>query len=310
MATPIALVGIGKIARDQHVPSLSASPDWTLAATVSRHGGVDGVDHYTDLASMLAARPDIPVVSLCLPPVPRFAYADAALKAGRHVMLEKPPGATLAECHALQALADRQGLSLYASWHSRSAGMVAPAKAWLAGKTIRKLAVTWKEDVRRWHPGQDWIFEAGGMGVFDPGINALSIVTEILPDPIHVTGATLHVPANRQAPIAVQMAFHHPTAQVTADLDFLQTGEQTWTIEIETDQGNMSLTFGGSLMYLDGVEQPGADPDPMRAEYPRLYSHMAHLVATAQSDVDLSPMVHVADAFTLGRRETAAPFDF
>lgn len=310
MATPIALVGIGKIARDQHVPSISASSDWDLAATVSRHGGVDGVDHYTDLDTMLAARPDIPVVSLCLPPVPRFAYAAAALKAGRHVMLEKPPGATLAECHALRAIAEQKGLSLFASWHSRSAGMVAPAKVWLSGKTVRKLTVTWKEDVRRWHPGQDWIFEAGGMGVFDPGINALSIVTEILPDPIHVIDAMLHVPANRQAPIAVDMAFHHPTAQVTAEFDFLQTGEQTWTIAVETDQGNMTLTFGGSRMYLDGVEQPGADPDPMRAEYPRLYSHMAHLVASGQSDVDLSPMVHVADAFTLGRRETAAPFDF
>jgi D-galactose 1-dehydrogenase len=31
---------------------------------------------------MLAARPDIPVVSLCLPPVPRFPAAEAALRRG------------------------------------------------------------------------------------------------------------------------------------------------------------------------------------------------------------------------------------
>ena len=102
----IALVGIGKIARDQHIPALAASPDWQLAATVSQSGaGVDGVESFDDFAQMLAQRPQIKVVSLCMPPVPRFAYAQAALLAGRHVMLEKPPGATLAEVHALQALA-------------------------------------------------------------------------------------------------------------------------------------------------------------------------------------------------------------
>ena len=42
-------------------------------------------------------------------------------------------------------------------------------------RTIRTLTVAWKEDVRIWHPGQAWIWKAGGLGVFDPGINALSI---------------------------------------------------------------------------------------------------------------------------------------
>ena len=98
----IALVGIGKIAVDEHVPAISDSPDWELAATVSREGAVDGVEAFTDLGAMLEARPDIRVVSLCLPPVPRFAYAMQAIAAGRHIMLEKPPGATLAECHALE----------------------------------------------------------------------------------------------------------------------------------------------------------------------------------------------------------------
>ncbi|MFN3499876.1 MAG: gfo/Idh/MocA family oxidoreductase, partial [Pannonibacter indicus] len=67
---PVALVGIGKIAVDQHVPALAASSDWRLEATVSRQGQVDGVPSYRDFAQMLAERPDISVISLCLPPVP------------------------------------------------------------------------------------------------------------------------------------------------------------------------------------------------------------------------------------------------
>jgi len=43
-------------------------------------------------------------------------------------------------------------------------------------------------------------------------------------------------------------------------------------------------------------------------EYPALYAAMARLVAEGRSDVDLSPMVHVADAMVLGRRQEVAAF--
>jgi D-galactose 1-dehydrogenase len=304
-ALKVALVGIGKIAVDQHVPAIAASPDWTLAATVSRKGSVPGVPAFTDFAAFLAERPDVPVVSLCLPPVPRFAYAEAALLAGRHVMLEKPPGATLAEVHALQTLAEARGLTLFATWHSRMAEAVAPAKAWLTGREIRKAHITWREDVRKWHPGQDWVFEPGGMGVFDPGINALSILTEILPMPVHLTRATLEFPANRQTPIAARLSF---SGNVTADFDWRQEGPQTWDIEVETDQGHLALRMGGNRLEIDG--KPVTGKDDIMGEYPALYARMAALVRDGASDVDLRPMVHVADALTLGERLMTAAFDF
>jgi D-galactose 1-dehydrogenase len=303
--TPIALVGIGKIALDQHVPALLSSPDWELAATVSRKGSVPGIPAFTDFATFLAERPDVPVVSLCMPPVPRYAYAEAALLAGRHVMLEKPPGATLAEVHALEALARSNGLTLFATWHSRMAHAVAPARAWLADKTVRKAHITWREDVRKWHPGQDWVFEPGGMGVFDPGINALSILTEILPAPVHLTRARLEFPANRQTPIAAQLTF---SGQVTADFDWRQEGPQTWDITVATDRGDLALRMGGNVLEIDG--KPSAGQNSIMGEYPSLYARMADLVRRGASDVDLAPMVHVADALTLGERVTVAAFDF
>jgi D-galactose 1-dehydrogenase len=301
--TKIALVGIGKIARDQHVPAIAASPDWDLAATVSRSGTIEGVESFTDFAAMLAARPDIPVVSLCLPPVPRFAYAEAALKAGRHVMLEKPPGATLAEVHALQAMAG--SLTLYATWHSRMAAAVAPAKAWLAGKAVTKAHITWREDVRKWHPGQDWVFQPGGMGVFDPGINALSILTEILPAPVHLTSANLTFPANCATPIAAELHFSN---NVTADFDWRQEGPQTWDITVDTPEGQLALRMGGNLLEIDGKVITGQNS--IMGEYPALYARIADLLAKGASEVDLSPMVHVADAMTLGRRMETDPFHF
>jgi D-galactose 1-dehydrogenase len=305
LATKVALVGIGKIAIDQHVPAIHASPEWELAATVSRKGQVEGIQGFTSIEAMLEARPDVTVVSLALPPVPRFAYAEAALKAGRHVMLEKPPGATLAEVHALQAMAAAKGLTLYATWHSRMAHAVAPAKAWLAGKAITRAHITWREDVRKWHPGQDWVFEPGGMGVFDPGINALSILTEILPSPVHLKAAELDFPANCQTPIAVRLQF---SGGVTADFDWRQEGPQTWDVVVETPGGILALRMGGNVLEIDGKASAGESS--IMGEYPALYARMAELVRTGESEVDLSPMVHVADAMTLGRRIVVEPFDF
>lgn len=301
----IALVGIGKIAIDQHVPATVASPNWELAATVSRHGTVEGVPAYTGLGDMLADNPDIGVVSLCLPPVPRFNYAQEALLAGRHVMLEKPPGATLAEVHALADLAAQQGVSLYTTWHSRMAAGVASARRWLADKTVLSAHVTWKEDVRRWHPGQDWVFDPGGMGVFDPGINALSIVTEILPQPLRLQEATLDYPANKQTPIAAQLRY---AGNITADFDWRQTGPQTWSIAVETDAGRLALHNGGADLEINGeaVTIPAEDA---AGEYPGLYARMHDLVRQGTSEVDLAPMVQVADAMVLGRRITSAAFD-
>ena len=134
----LALAGIGTIARDQHLPAIAGSGDWELAATVSRHGQVEGVESHRDFDEFLAARPDVRVVSLCMPPVPRFDFAAAALRAGRHVMLEKPPGATLAEGIELQEMARAAGLTLFATWHTRVAPAVAPARDWLAGRQVRR----------------------------------------------------------------------------------------------------------------------------------------------------------------------------
>ena len=301
--TPICLVGIGKIAVDQHVPAINGSDHWQLAATVSRAGTVDGVQSFTDFDQMLSERTDINVISLCLPPVPRYDYAAKAIAAGRHVMLEKPPGATLAEVHALADMAQAVGVTLYTTWHSRMARGVGPAKAWLADKKVTGAHINWKEDVRRWHPGQEWVFAPGGMGVFDPGSNALSIITEILPTPIHLRSADLHFPANRDTPIAAQVEW---TEGVTGDFDWRQVGPQSWDITVETTAGTLHLHEGGDRLIIDGAEIAIDN----NGEYPALYDRMAELIKIGASDVDVSPMIHVADAMTLGKRITVDAFRF
>ncbi|MDX0115098.1 gfo/Idh/MocA family oxidoreductase [Sinorhizobium meliloti] len=301
----IAIVGVGKIVRDQHLPALAKNADYRLIAAASRHGTVDGIDNFKSIEAMIDAVPAVEAVSLCVPPQYRYEAARTALAAGKHVFLEKPPGATLSEVADLEALAEEKGVSLFASWHSRYAPAVEAAKTFLASAAIRNVRIIWKEDVRHWHPNQEWIWAAGGLGVFDPGINALSIMTHILPRPVFITSATLEFPENRDAPIAATIAFSDAEKlDVAAEFDWRQTGKQSWDIVAETDAGGMVLSEGGAKLAIDGKivhEEP-------EQEYPMLYRRFAEIIKAGRSDVDLAPLRHVADAFMLGRRKFVEAF--
>ncbi|WP_420342137.1 Gfo/Idh/MocA family protein [Paenirhodobacter sp.] len=305
MTITLGLVGLGTIARNQHLPSLADTPALRLTATASRNAALEGLPAYHDIEAMLAAEPEMQAVSLCTPPQGRFEQAAAAIRAGRHVMLEKPPGASVSEVQTLAAMARDRGVTLYATWHSRAAAAVEEARRLLAHASIRRVTVTWKEDVRHWHPGQEWIWQPGGLGVFDPGINALSVVTRILPEPVHPTAAVLEVPANKQAPIAARLRMRTASgAPVEAEFDWLQTGPQTWDIRVETEGPEILLRQGGAVLLVDGAETITASDE----EYRRLYARFAALIAQGASEVDLSPLQLVADAFLLGERRLVEEF--
>jgi D-galactose 1-dehydrogenase len=307
MTAPLKLgiVGFGKIARDEHVPAIAQTPGAELAAVASRHGRCEGVPNYPALEAMLEAEPGLDAIVMCQPPQVRYEAARTALAAGKHVFLEKPPGVTVSEVEALSALARAKGVTLFASWHSRYAAAVPQARAWLDERRLRKASIAWKEDVRHWHPGQGWIFEAGGFGVFDPGINALSILTEVVREPIRIVDAELKVPSNRAAPIAARLTLETAGgAPIAAEFDFRQTGPQTWDIALEAEEGRLVLSEGGGKLAIDSAPQATA----LAGEYPAMYRRFVELVGRGAMDVDLAPLRLVADAFLCARYRQAEAF--
>lgn len=307
MTVRIAIVGYGKIAKDQHVPSIAADPRFELAALVSPRAPADeGVPVFASHEALLdgmAGRID--AVAICTPPTVRLAIARAAFAAGLDVLLEKPPAATLGEIEEIERLGRESGRTLFTAWHSQHAPAVAAARAALAGKTLRAFRIDWREDVRKWHPGQEWIWAPGGFGVFDPGINALSIATRILPSRLFVREAVLSFPENRQTPIAARIAFEGEAGQFGADLDWRCSEGERWTIRAQADDGTrVELLDGGARMILNGEAQAISGP----GEYPSLYARFAELIEARRSDVDREPLRIVADAFLVGRREMVEPF--
>ncbi|HEX7820145.1 MAG TPA: Gfo/Idh/MocA family oxidoreductase [Sphingobium sp.] len=301
----LGIVGYGKIAHDQHVPAIAANPDLELVAVASPHSRAEGLRNYSSLTEMLAAEPDLDAVVMAQPPQVRYVAAREALLAGKHVFLEKPPGATLSEVEALIALADERQVSLFASWHSRYAACVAATKAWIATHDLESVAILWKEDVRHWHPGQHWIWQPGGFGVFDPGINALSILTEILPQRVILRSATLETPVNCHAPIAAELTMETTAGiPLTASFDFRQPEPAIWDIMVKASGKTLVLGHGGNRLAIDDMVRSDIADD----EYPTMYRHFVKLVRGRVRDVDLAPLHLVADAFLHGRNSPAEAF--
>ena len=176
----IAILGYGKIAEDQHVPVDRGQPAFRArrdiepagprpAAGLHRLARADpqgrrarsGGDHH-------AARP---------------ALRDRARVHPRRAPLPARKAADRGPCpdRRPRCLAEAQGVSLFTTWHAQHHSTVDAAAKALAGKRIAAMEILWHEDVHKWHPGQNWIWEPGGFGVFDPGINAFSIATKIFP---------------------------------------------------------------------------------------------------------------------------------
>ena len=298
----IAIIGYGKIAEDQHVPAIQGNDRFELVATSSRSG--QGVARtFTDWRALIREVEGLQAVAITTPPGPRYEIARECLLAGLHCLLEKPPTAGLAEIADLACLAEAQQRSLFTTWHAQHHSTVEAAAKALAGKRIASMDIHWHEDVHKWHPGQRWIWEPGGFGVFDPGINAFSITTKIFPGGLFVESAELAFPANAQTPIAVDAVFRSPQADgpLTASLDWRRTGGEEWTITLETADGlTVRLEDGGSKLLLDGKLQEDAGI----GEYPDIYRTFVNLIDERKSLVDVAPLRLVADCLLTGSKKS------
>jgi D-galactose 1-dehydrogenase len=305
----IAVIGIGKISQDQHLPVIDKSKDFVLAATVSTRGlGHNGVPVFKTPAELYKAMPEVKLVAVCTPPGVRHAIVREALDAGMDVLMEKPPTPTISELDDLVAYAKKKKAVLFQTWHSQYNAAVDQAKKILKKDGVQSVRIDWRESVRKWHPGQDWVWTPGGFGVCDPGINALSIFSKIMPFPVFVESAHLKFPSNRQTPVDVEIVFksaqkHAP--KMSAGFNWLETEGEIWTVSIETEKGDqLRLEKGGTVLRINGVikiEQPSE-------EYEGIYKRFAELLKKQKSDVDGTPLRLVADAFLLGARDNVEEF--
>jgi predicted dehydrogenase len=119
------LIGLGRINR-AHLEGLRRASDVASIVAVcdvdrgaaERVAAECGAQLYTDYRELLKDS-RIAVVDIALPHNLHFEVANAALAAGKHVLLEKPMAPTVRECEDLIALAKARGLTLSVAHHGR-----------------------------------------------------------------------------------------------------------------------------------------------------------------------------------------------
>jgi D-galactose 1-dehydrogenase len=251
----IGVIGLGKIATGRHLPAIGENAGFVLAGVADLAAAApEGVRLFRSHMAMLEALTELDAVTVCTPPIVRGPIALDALAAGLHVMVEKPPTASLGALLGLQQAAAQAGKVLFTAWHSQHNAAVDAARARLAGETVVRVEVTWTEDVHKWHPGQDWIWRAGGFGVFDPGINAMSIPTRILPLPVAVKRAALSIPRDADTPIAAEVTLDLGSGEGRMVLDWRKESGEIREMTITTASGAvLELVNNGKRLLVDGV---------------------------------------------------------
>lgn len=125
----IGIIGPGGIADDQHAPAIAAQPDarlWSVmsrdagraAAFAERHGLAAPRPAHTDLHAMLAD-PDLDAVLIATPDRLHRVQAEAAARAGKHILLEKPMATSTAEARAIHTTCASEGVTLGMAYHMR-----------------------------------------------------------------------------------------------------------------------------------------------------------------------------------------------
>jgi len=114
----IGIIGYGAWGR-HHAAAIAESGEFEIAAVcsqseTSRRAASEklGVPTVADYGELLA-HPELDAVDIVLPTHLHREVAAAALEAGKHVLLEKPMAATLADCRALIDVARSSGKILY-----------------------------------------------------------------------------------------------------------------------------------------------------------------------------------------------------
>jgi predicted dehydrogenase len=258
---------------------------------------------YASLGDMLKAQPEIAAISIASPTMTHAALAREAMEAKRHVLLEKPPTTTLAELQDLRQLAAAQRLVLCTGFHARHNPAVEQTRALLADASAARpdhIAIEWREDFDRWHPGQTWPWKEGGFGVFDPGINALSILCHILPETeFKVQSARFDMPAGSATPSRVEMRLGFEGGSGHVVFEWRKGGTDVWDIAVQRPTGagrreTLLLHNVRTLMRNGEVIIP-AGPDE---EYAGVYREFAAALAsgTSQASTRELAIIEAADA--------------
>ena len=279
MSIKIGIIGCGKIAQVRHIPEYAANPhaevygfydiNQARARELAETYGGKAFASYEELL----ADPAIEAVSVC---VANHAHAEisiAALKAGKHVLCEKPMAISLEECEAMVAAAKESGKYLMIGQNQRLAKAHSKARELIAQGAIGKVLTfrtifghggpeTWSVD-----PGKNvWFFDKtkAAMGAMaDLGIHKTDMIQYVLDTRIVRTQAVLTTLDKRDATGNLIGVDDNAICIYQMEIGVIGTMTASWTYYAAEDNTTVIYGTKGELRLYDdpkySVQQINAD---------------------------------------------------
>ena len=279
MAIKVGIIGCGKIAQVRHIPEYAANPhaevygfydiNQARAEELAKKYGGKAFASYEELL----ADPEIEAVSVCAANHAHAEISIAALKAGKHVLCEKPMAISLDECEAMVAAAEESGKYLMIGQNQRLAKAHAKAKELIEQGAIGKVLTfrtifghggpeTWSVD-----PGKNvWFFDKtkAAMGAMaDLGIHKTDMIQYVLGTKIVKTQAVLTTLDKRDATGGLIGVDDNAICIYQMENGIIGTMTASWTYYAAEDNTTVIYGTKGELRLYDdpkySVQQINAD---------------------------------------------------
>jgi predicted dehydrogenase len=269
----IAIIGCGMIATSSHIPAYMKNPEAEIKyfcdlipekaqACVEKWGCGEAITDY----HIALNDPEIVAVSVCTPNYGHPVIAIDAMRAGKHVLCEKPAARTLAEVEEMQKVQHETGMTLNIGVVNRFNDAVNKIKQFIdAGELGEVFHVYVSFRAHRSIPGLGGAFTthaiAGGGALIDWGVHYLDIVMYCCgdPKPLTVSGEAFCKLGKDMPNYVYKSMWSENTKDLngTYDVDDSVTGLVRTEGPVITLNGAWAQNIGVSETYIDFMGDKG-----------------------------------------------------
>lgn len=216
----VGLIGYGLGGRAFHAPYVRATPGMALRAVVSRdpakvHADLPGM-RVVPGADALLAEPGIDLVIVSSPDELHAEHALAAIRAGKHVLIDKPFATTLTDARAIAAAGEAKGVIVTAFQNRRWDADFRTLQGLIAEGTLGRI-VELESRFDRWRPAPAAVWkEARPGGIWlDLGPHLVDQALQLFGRPLGITADIATLRENAPAPDYFQAVLRYPDRRVT-----------------------------------------------------------------------------------------------
>ncbi|MGJ8610492.1 MAG: Gfo/Idh/MocA family protein [Octadecabacter sp.] len=289
------ILGCGDVTETKSGPALQKAPRSTLLSVMRRNGeraadyaSRHNVPRWTDDVDVLLADQDITAIYIATPPNSHAEYAIRALKAGKHVLLEKPIALNAAECDAIDAAVNETGGKLCVAYYRRALPRFEKLRDIIESGTIGGINLI---EVRQFKRADDasaqgWKTDpnVGGGGSFvDMQSHTLDWLTYLFGMPAQVKGLKNNISGLHEAEDFVSFQFDFGTF-AAAGLCHYAAHMDEEMVTIHGDKGVARMGFfrpSDITLTIEGGEDTIHLPDPPHVHQPFIERVIAHFLDDA-----------------------------